>query len=568
MDTKRLILAAGLTVVVLWLYQAWLEYQYPNYYENKSESQRIAESKAEKGTSGETPAQGPDRSRDKSSPENNQSSVPETGSWKNSESAKLNAAGGDEDTTAGLKMANDRLRVVFDKRSGNPIRAELKNYHKKNDPRSPAVRVLSEEGKRLAEAQIGWLSKTHAAPSHKAKFTPREEGIEKINGNGAQKITFTHKEKGILFEKSYILPKNSYQLRVRLNVKNSSPQNWKGHAYGQIRFRSGGEGSFFLYSFDGPVVFANDEMETFSLGSLTEDEGASFEAKDSSGWAGVMNRYFLSAWLPDPDKENRIFARGSGGAAFSGFVTPFSKIDSGGEGLRQSRIFLGPKNQDLLEKVGGEHNIRRSVDYGILSFLAIPLFEVMEFFYSLVGNYGIAIILVTLVIKIIFFPLFSMSYRAMAKMRKVQPELQRIREQHGEDRQKMNEEMMRLYKEEKVNPLGGCLPILVQIPVFISLYWVLLESVELRHQPFALWVQDLTSQDPFYILPILMGASMVVQQMMNPAPMDPTQKKIMMGLPVVFTIFFTQFPAGLVLYWLSNNLISIGQQWWIMRKTA
>jgi YidC/Oxa1 family membrane protein insertase len=208
------------------------------------------------------------------------------------------------------------------------------------------------------------------------------------------------------------------------------------------------------------------------------------------------------------------------------------------------------------------------VDYGILSFLAIPLFEVLQFFHSLVGNYGFAIILVTLLIKVIFFPLFSMSYRAMAKMRTVQPQLQQIRENYGDDRQKMNEEMMRLYREEKVNPLGGCLPILVQIPVFISLYWVLLESVEIRHEPFALWITDLTSQDPFYVLPILMGASMVVQQLMNPAPLDPVQKKVMLALPVVFTVFFMQFPAGLVLYWLSNNLVSIAQQWWIMRKTT
>ena len=568
MDTKRLILAAGLTIVILWLYQAWLEYQYPGYYQQQSVTKSSGNKQlANPQTHNDGPGKPNSSNTSKADGKKQSSAVPEAETYNQESGNRSGITTSGKESNPGVPLGNNRLKLVLDKDTGDPIRAELPQYHVRDDPDSPPVKVLSTHGNRLAIAQTGWISSEGPSASHDVPFKKMGE-VKSIEGGDGQRIEFVHKKNGIIFKKEYILPENSYQVQVEYGVENTGSKDWNGHIYGQMRFRSGSEGSFFLYSFDGPVVFANDQMQTFSLASLTENKDAGFEARDPYGWGGVMDRYFLSTWVPNPQNENQIFARGTGGAAFSGFVSPFPEVAPGEKVQQRHQIFLGPKNQALLEKVGGEHHLRRAVDYGILSFLAIPLFEVMEFFHSIVGNYGVAIILVTLLIKIIFFPLFSMSYRAMANMKKVQPELQRIREQHGDDRQKMNEEMMRLYREEKVNPLGGCLPILVQIPVFISLYWVLLESVELRHQPFALWVQDLTSQDPFYILPVLMGASMVVQQMMNPAPMDPTQKKIMMGLPVVFTVFFTQFPAGLVLYWLSNNLISIGQQWWIMRKTA
>jgi YidC/Oxa1 family membrane protein insertase len=356
---------------------------------------------------------------------------------------------------------------------------------------------------------------------------------------------------------------------VDYTVINRGDEPWQGHVYGQFRERGSAPGGNFLlagFRYDGPVVFTDNAMQTLGHSDLAEREGQQFQQADAEGWGGIMSRYFMSTWVPDGGLDNTIYARAAGPDSFAGYFSAFPRVAPGEQAGVSQTLFLGPKDQSVLEGVG--RNLRRSVDYGILSFLAIPLFEVLQFFHGLVGNYGVAIILVTLAIKVVFFPLFSMSYRAMAKMRKVQPELQRLREQYGDDRQKLNEEMMRLYREEKVNPLGGCLPILVQIPVFISLYWVLLESVEIRHEPFMLWVTDLTSQDPFYVLPILMGASMVVQQLLNPSPLDPIQKKVMLALPVVFTVFFIQFPAGLVLYWLSNNLISIGQQWWIMRKIA
>ncbi|VAW98318.1 Inner membrane protein translocase and chaperone YidC, long form, partial [hydrothermal vent metagenome] len=229
-----------------------------------------------------------------------------------------------------------------------------------------------------------------------------------------------------------------------------------------------------------------------------------------------------------------------------------------------SRLFVGPKVQERLEKIAP--NLRLSVDYGVLDILAKPVFWLLNHIHSLVGNWGLAIILVTLVIKLVFYKLSQASYRSMAKMRHFAPRMKELKERYGDDRQKFSKAMMEIYKKEKINPLGGCLPMLVQIPVFIALYWVLLESVELRQAPFMLWIQDLSTKDPYYVLPVIMGLSMFVQQKLNPPPLDPIQQKIMSFLPLIFTVFFAFFPSGLVLYWVVNNLLSIAQQWYITRQ--
>jgi YidC/Oxa1 family membrane protein insertase len=564
MDTKRFLLAIGLTLLVLWLYQAWLEYQYPDYYNGQQVAQQDSAGKDE-ARQGESPAGGQDGGGDAAKG----GGVPEVEARQDGAQASRPAVAETAQVAQpGVTVTTDALRVVFGARSGDPVRAELLGYRQEDDPDSPPVAVLKPEGQRVVVAQSGWLAQGLPAPSHQARFTTDAEGpISLSPGQDRVSVTYTHSEGGLEFRKTYRLRRGSYRLTVDYTVVNNGAEPWQGHVYGQFRERGtkpGGNWILSGFSYDGPVVFTGEDMQTFSHATLLEREGQGFQDGDPKGWGGIMSRYFMSAWLPDGEQDNTIYARANGPDSFAGYHSPFPAVAPGEQASVRQTLFLGPKDQSVLEEVG--RHLRRAVDYGILSFLAIPLFEVLQFFHGLVGNYGVAIILVTLAIKVVFFPLFSMSYRAMAKMRKVQPELQRLREQYGDDRQKLNEEMMRLYKEEKVNPLGGCLPILVQIPVFISLYWVLLESVEIRHEPFMLWITDLTSQDPFYVLPVLMGASMVVQQLLNPSPLDPIQKKVMLALPVVFTVFFIQFPAGLVLYWLSNNLISIGQQWWIMRK--
>ncbi|MGD8640620.1 MAG: membrane protein insertase YidC, partial [Gammaproteobacteria bacterium] len=241
-----------------------------------------------------------------------------------------------------------------------------------------------------------------------------------------------------------------------------------------------------------------------------------------------------------------------------------TKIAPGQTGEFSSRLFVGPKEQDRL--AGVAPNLELTVDYGVLTILAEPLFWLLELIHDYIGNWGWSIVLVTLIIKLVFYKLSKAAYTSMANMRKFQPKIQQIRERYGDDRQRMSQAMMDLYKKEKINPLGGCLPMLVQIPVFIALYWVLLESVELRQAPFILWINDLSTKDPYYVLPLIMGASMFLQQKLNPAPMDPMQAKILQFLPIIFTLFFAFFPSGLVLYWVVNNILSIIQQWHITRK--
>jgi YidC/Oxa1 family membrane protein insertase len=247
-----------------------------------------------------------------------------------------------------------------------------------------------------------------------------------------------------------------------------------------------------------------------------------------------------------------------------GMIAPNRVVADGSSALYETRLFIGPKLQDEMKKV--VPGLELTVDYGLLTVLAQPVFWLLKTIHNLVGNWGWSIIFVTMLIKLAFYKLSETSYKSMANMRKLAPRMKSLKERYGDDRQKLNQAMMEMYKKEKINPLGGCLPIVVQIPVFISLYWVLLESVELRQAPFALWITDMSSPDPYYILPLLMGVTMLIQQKLNPAPMDPIQAKVMMILPVVFTVFFAFFPSGLVLYWVVNNTLSIAQQWVITRR--
>ncbi|MFP4560022.1 MAG: membrane protein insertase YidC [Thiohalorhabdus sp.] len=562
MDTKRFLLAIGLTLIILWLYQSWLEYQYPDYYAQMEQEE--SQDRSEDGAGDEAEEESP------STPQTgDQSEVPSAESAEEGQPTAPQPArnGG---PTEGVTVTTDVLRVAFSEQSGDPVAASLLDYREEDNPDSPPVEVLKNQGSWRVIGQTGWLSSGGEAPDHQAAFEGPDEGSLSLEeGEDSLEVTYTRREGDLEFRKTYRFERGSYVVPVEYRVINQGEEPWTGHVYGQLRQQGiKGQGNWLLgdFFYHGPVLFTGNAMQTFPLTELEERAQNTFRDQDPSGWGGIMSRYFMSAWVPEEQEGNTFYARASNDGLFAGYTAPFPQVAEGEESSVRQFLFIGPKDQGILEQVGENRNLRRSVDYGILSFLAVPLFEVLRFFHGLVGNYGLAIILVVLVIKIVFYPLFTMSYRAMAKMRKVQPELQRLREQYGDDRQKLNEEMMRLYREEKVNPLGGCLPILVQIPVFISLYWVLLESVEIRHEPFMLWITDLTSQDPYYVLPILMGASMVVQQLLNPAPLDPIQKKVMLALPVVFTVFFMQFPAGLVLYWLSNNLLSIAQQWWVMRK--
>jgi YidC/Oxa1 family membrane protein insertase len=292
---------------------------------------------------------------------------------------------------------------------------------------------------------------------------------------------------------------------------------------------------------------------------------ANLDVSHTGGWVAMIQHYFVGAFVPDSKAQNYYYSKALANSRYVlGVMVPSKTIAPGESGTLGLKIYTGPKDQDRMEALAPY--LQRTVDYGWLWFIAEPIFWSLRAIHGVLGNWGFAIILLTMIIKLLFFKLSAASYKSMANMRRLQPRIVQLRERYGSDKARVNQAMMELYKTEKINPLGGCLPIVVQIPVFISLYWVLLESVELRQQPFIFWLQDLSGHDPYFILPLLMGASMFVQQRLNPAPPDPMQAKIMMALPVVFTFMFLFFPSGLVLYWFVNNLLSIAQQWVITRK--
>jgi YidC/Oxa1 family membrane protein insertase len=290
---------------------------------------------------------------------------------------------------------------------------------------------------------------------------------------------------------------------------------------------------------------------------------ATYPKTSEDGWIAMLQHYFLGAWLPKNGTPREFYVRRVDNLNAAGVIVPTPVVEPGSTVTLAVPLYAGPQEQDKLAKLAPGLDL--SVDYGWLTIIAVPLFWLLSWFYHWVGNWGVAIIILTVIIKLLFYPLSEASYRSMAKMRVLAPKLQRLKEQYGEDRQRTQQAMMELYKTEKINPLGGCLPIVVQIPVFIALYWVLLASVELRHAPFMLWIHDLSRPDPWFILPVLMGATMIIQTRLNPEPPDPIQAKVMKIMPVAFSVFFFFFPAGLVLYWLVNNVLSILQQWNINR---
>jgi YidC/Oxa1 family membrane protein insertase len=313
----------------------------------------------------------------------------------------------------------------------------------------------------------------------------------------------------------------------------------------------------------GALTTSEDRYAKIEFDDLDEEP---YRMSVEGGWVAFLQHYFLSAWVAEPETTNNYYGqkRSDGNYVF-GYTGPLRTIAAGGRGEWKTQFYAGPKDQKQLELIAP--NLNMTVDYGFLWWIATPLFYVLDWFHGYVNNWGFAIILLTVLVKLILFPLSAAAYKSMANMRRVAPKMKRLQERHADDRQKLSQEMMALYKKEKVNPLGGCLPMLLPMPIFIALYWVLFESVELRQAPFLLWINDLAAMDPFFILPLLMGGSMYLTQLMSPAVGDPMQVKMMKMMPIMFTVLFLFFPAGLVLYWLVNNVLGVAQQYYVIRKS-
>ena len=368
---------------------------------------------------------------------------------------------------------------------------------------------------------------------------------------------------GLTFIKNYTFYNNSYQIDIDVELINDGENSIKGLFNLSLVTVLPGEddkGLENMYTFIGPLSFDGEDLIEDDIDDL---EKSAKIYGDGIIWSGYVSKYFLTIVNPQSSAK-KIQIEYDDGVVQNKFISPFINLYPGQKTILKYVSFLGPIDYDLLQSVG--YQFEQAKDYGFFSILAKPLMHTLKFFYGYIGNYGFAIILLTICIKLIFWPLTQKSYKSMKGMQKLQPEMQKLREKHGKDKQKLNQEMMTFYKENKVNPMGGCLPMLIQIPVFFALYQVLLGAIELRHAPFMLWITDLSIKDPYYITPVIMGATMFIQQKMTPTNMDPTQAKVMLMMPVVFTFLFLNFPAGLVVYWLINNLLTILQQYLIRRQ--
>ncbi len=467
-----------------------------------------------------------------------------------------------------VRVETDLFDLLIDTTGGDLRRADLVEYAATNEPDSPRFRLLNDELPNMFIVQSGLVVPKEAgvSPNHKINYNVEQSHYRMTDTQDSLTIPLVWRSPaGVEVIKRYTFHRGSYVVDIEHVVNNNSGADWLGQQYRQLQRTQVAETgqSTFIYTYMGGVIYSPEEK--YEKVKFEEMQEQDLDHSVTDGWVAMLQHYFLGALIPERGSEERFYTKTLSNSRYViGMIAPQRSIAAGESGVFSTRLFLGPKLQDEMKQVAP--GLELTVDYGLLTVLAQPLFWLLKTIHKLIGNWGWSIVLVTLLIKLAFYKLSETSYKSMANMRKLAPRLKSLKERYGDDRQKLNQAMMELYKKEKINPLGGCLPILVQIPVFIALYWMLLESVELRQAPFILWIQDMSAPDPFYILPLLMGATMLIQQKLNPAPMDPIQAKVMMALPVVFTVFFAFFPSGLVLYWVVNNTLSIAQQWVITRR--
>jgi YidC/Oxa1 family membrane protein insertase len=533
MDTQRLILLVIFSFSLLMLWEAWEKEKRPKPPPAAPAEQQVVPTPAK-------PAPSP---------------------------AKPSAAVPGAEASKGeiVRVSTDLVAAEIDTLGATLTRLELLRHKDSNDLSKNLVLL----GRHQYEAQSGLAGE--GGPNHRTvwRAEPGERTLEPGRDEVSVQLVATGKD-GLEVRKTYTFKRDSYVVDVTLQLRNPGAAPVPAYAYFQLTHDGKPETNtntvaetFGAQSFIGFAVYTDErKFEKIYLSDL--DKGKADHVKQApNGWLAFVQHYFVSAWLPPQGLPRDYVAEKRPDGIYAGRVMMPLSVAPGENTAVKVPLYAGPQEQRRLQAAAPGLDL--VVDYGWLAIIAWPLFWLLEKFYALSGNWGVAIILLTVLIKIVFFPLSAASYKSMAKMKLITPRLQKLREMYAHDRQKMNQAMMELYKTEKINPLGGCFPILVQIPVFIALYWVLLAAIELRHAPFIFWIKDLSALDPYYVLPILMTATMVLQTRMNPVPPDPVQARVMQIMPFVFSIFFFFFPAGLVLYWLVNNILSIAQQWQIQR---
>ena len=460
-------------------------------------------------------------------------------------------------------ITTDLLKATISAQGGDLLALELNKYKEHNNKDKNFVLF---DAKHQYAAQSGLIGE--GLPTHRSIFKRAAGPTEMAEGSNELKVRLdATTENGVKVSKILTFKRNSYLVDVAWEITNGGDKPIAPHAYFQLqRDDVAPEGeSKMVSTFTGPAVYTETEKyQKIDFADVAKDK-AKFAKTADNGWLAMVQHYFVAAWVPQDKTPREFYMRKleNSNAFQAGVIVPVAEIAPGTSGKAAVQLYAGPQEQSLLKAVAPGLDL--VVDYGWLTMVAAPIFWALQAIHSLVGNWGWAIIVLTIIIKAVFYPLSAASYKSMAKMKLLTPRLMQMKERFGDDKARMNQEMMKLYQTEKVNPLGGCLPILVQIPVFISLYWVLLGAVEMRDAPWIGWITDLASADPYYILPVIMILSMIIQTKLNPTPPDPIQAKVMMAMPFIFGIMFLWFPAGLVLYWVVNNVLSIAQQWQITR---
>jgi YidC/Oxa1 family membrane protein insertase len=466
-----------------------------------------------------------------------------------------------------IHVNTDVFRAAIDPQGGNVVQLSLPKYPESVDTPNKPVQILNDDPNTLFVAQTGLIGPTGPdTQTGQATYTSQQTEYQLAPGQNALDVNLTWQNAdGVKVTKTFTFQRGKYDIRVNYQVDNQSKQPWSGQLYGQLRQKppTASSGLLGIHTYNGGAISTTAEpYEKISYSKIGKEN---LDRSSAGGWLAIQQRYFLTSLIPSQSETNHFYSRADADGVDSlGFVGKQLNVQPSQNGTAGATLYAGPEQADNL-KVLAPH-LDLTIDYGWLWPISVAIFWVMKHIHAWIGNWGWSIVLVTLLIKLLFYKLSETSYRSMAKMRKLTPKIQAIKDRFGDDKQKLSQATMELYKKEKVNPLTGCLPMIVQIPFFIALYYVLIESVELRQAPFILWIRDLSVHDPYYVLPVLMGLSMWLQQRLNPAPPDPMQAKVMMLLPVIFTVFFLSFPAGLVLYWLVNNCLSVLQQWYITRK--
>ncbi len=471
-------------------------------------------------------------------------------------------------TSERIEVVSDVLKVTFDTTGGNLVRAELLKHTDANRAGQNVV-LLDDSKERVYMAQTGLVGGPSNAPwpTHQSPMTfSGSKGLK--DGEDSFSVRFESAAAGgVKLVKTYTFHRGSYTVSVQHDILNTSTAMIAPQLYVQL-LRDGNklEGESAFYStFTGPAVYTSQKKYQKVDFEDIEKDKAEFEKQTTQGYVAMVQHYFASAWLLDDGQQRDIFARKVDNNLYSvGMVAPLPSVAAGGQLSQTARLFIGPQEEKNLEAT--YLGLELVKDYVWLTILSKPLFWLLYELYRFIGNWGWSIVALVVVLKAAFYWLNAQAYRSMGKMKAVNPKIMEMRERLKDNPQQMQMEMMKIYREEKVNPLGGCLPILVQIPFFIALYWVLLSSVEMRNAPWVGWVHDLAAPDPWFILPLLMTATSMLQTWLNPTPPDPIQAKMMWFMPLAFSVMFFFFPAGLVLYWLSNNILSIAQQWMINKQ--